>query len=489
VGFLREGIAFTENLHGSFVLAIVSEQRLYLVRDASGLRTIYYALQNGVFSFAVETKGICAVPGFRPELNPAGVFQYLTYSFVPLAGTMLRDVHELPAGHQLLFEPATGQMSPHNYFPLAPIPKHPDTSEAYWTGRLRQEIDEDIAQKIAGHEEVGVFLSGGLDSSIIAARVAQLHHRPIHTFSINFGTKYPHENAFAQLVAQRYRTIHHEVTVNPRDFNRRLPEIIRALDEPSGDPITAPNFELARFARGKVSCIFNGEGGDPCFGGPKNMSMLLSEWYGLEQPTGYREKAYLATYRRGYQHLDRLLAPELLQQLDEGAHLESLLTPFFAAPDRSFLDKLMAINIKLKGAHLILPKVERMLGAQDFVPYAPLFSRKIITSSMAMPTTLKLLQGVEKYILKRAYACDVPEPIIQRPKSGMRVPVRYWFQGELRRTAKRVLQPKNVAAAGLFQPATIKELLRYDKDVGLDRHGLLLWMILTLELWRRDFLE
>jgi len=137
---------------------------------------------------------------------------------------------------------------------------------------------------------VGVFLSGGLDSSIIAARVAQLHTGPVHTFSINFGKRYPNENAYARMVAERYGTIHHEVTIQPRDFAHRLPQIISALDEPSGDPITAPNFELARYASDKVGCIFNGEGGDPCFGGPKNIPMLLQQWYGGEEVLN-RERA------------------------------------------------------------------------------------------------------------------------------------------------------------------------------------------------------
>lgn len=488
--FQDQGIAFVKQLHGAFVMAIVAQDTIYLVRDAAGQRTLYYQLENNTFTFAIETKGV-KVGGLAPAaLYLPGLFQYLSYSFVPLEPTLLKGVKELRAGCYAKFRQGDQEVRQDDFFSLTDIPKSERQDLSYWSQRLRQEIDEDIEQKLQHKEEVGVFLSGGLDSSIIAARVAQLHHRPIHTFSIHFGKKYPNENAFARLVASRYQTIHHEVEIKPRHFARRLPEIIRHLDEPSGDPITAPNYELARYAKDHVGCIFNGEGGDPCFGGPKNMSMLLHHWYG--EPVS-RERAYLASYRRGYQHLEQLLLPEIFAQLDPAADLERILTPYFEVPGLSFLDKLMRINIKLKGAHLILPKVERMLGAHGFVPYAPLFSKKIIESSMEMPANLKLHQGIEKYILKVAFAEDVPAAIIKRPKSGMRVPVRYWFQGELRRMAKEVLSSTRIREGGIFEPKAIKELLAYDRDSGLDRHGLLLWMLLTFELWRepqsRRYLE
>ena len=481
--FQEQGIDFIRQLHGAFVMAIVAHDTIYLVRDAAGQRTLYYQLENNTLTFAIETKGVKVREQAPATLYLPGLFQYLSYSFVPLEHTLLKGVKELRAGCFIKYRQGDQEIQQEDFFPLTDIPKSNREDLPYWTQRLRQEIDDDIQQKLQHQEEVGVFISGGLDSSIIAARVAQLHHRPIHTFSIHFGKKYPNENAFAKLVADRYQTIHHEVEIKPKHFARRLPEIIRHLDEPSGDPITAPNFELARYAKEHVACIFNGEGGDPCFGGPKNMSMLLHHWYG--EPLS-REQAYLASYRRGYQHLEHLLLPGVFEQLNPREDLEAILTPYFEVPGLSFLDKLMRINIKLKGAHLILPKVERMLGAHGFVPYAPLFSKQVIASSMEMPSNLKLQRGIEKYILKVAFAEDVPDAIIKRPKSGMRVPVRYWFQGELRRMAKLVLSSTRIREGGIFEPSAIKALLAYDRESGLDRHGLLLWMLLTFELWRQE---
>jgi asparagine synthase (glutamine-hydrolysing) len=154
-----------------------------------------------------------------------------------------------------------------------------------------------------------------------------------------------------------------------------------------------------------------------------------------------------------------------------------------------FLNKLMAINIRLKGAHLILPKVERMLAASGIAPLSPLFSEEMVRLSMQLPPRLKLSRGVEKVILKRAFASRLPESVIERPKSGMRVPVHFWFQGEMRRYARSILSSKAIRAAGIFQPQRVKQLLDYSTEEGPGRYGLRLWMLLTFELWRRIVIE
>ena len=349
-----------------------------------------------------------------------------------------------------------------------------------------QDIYVDLFVKNKGQKEVGIFLSGGLDSSIIAAQIAQRHPRPVHTFSIHFGKNYPNELEYAKSVADRYKTIHHEVEICPKDFLPNIRKTIWHLD----DPITIPNFELAKYVAQHVPIIFNGEGSDPCFGGPKNIPMLLGHWYGgIQREKHFREKAYLASYRRSYKHLRELLSPALLEQLDEEEFLESVLVPFFEEPRLNFLDKLMSINIRLKGAHLIFPKVERILGAAGLPAVAPFFTQTLVQSSMEMPSKYKLNKGIEKYILKDFFAKDLSYSIIGRPKSGMRVPVHYWFQGEMKGYKKQLLNAKSIQQAGIFNPKTVQLLLKYSNDKGLKRHGLLTWMIMTFEIWRQIFIE
>jgi asparagine synthase (glutamine-hydrolysing) len=263
------------------------------------------------------------------------------------------------------------------------------------------------------------------------------------------------------------------------------------LDDPIGDPITMPNFELASRMSGDFRWVFNGEGGDPLFGGPKNYSMLLRHWYGgIDRHPRFRERSYLASYRRGFEELDRLLTPGWLSAFDAGEELEGVLAPFFeSALPRKFLNKLMAINIRLKGAHLILPKVERMTAAWGLNALSPLFDERLFRLSFEMPPRLKLADGVEKVIFKRCYRNDLPSRIIERPKSGMRVPVYFWFQKEMKKYARHLLSPKNIRKAGIFNPERVRQLLDYSTVEGPGRYGMRLWMLVTFEVWRRIVVE
>ena len=483
------GIAFVSQLRGAFVLVVRDRGVIHLARDGAGVRTVHYAKCEGRFLFASEPKGILAMPGFRRRIRPAAVAQYLTFSFVPGAGTMLEDLHELPAGHWVSCG-TNGDVSTHRYFRFEETQAEPERGEDHWVQRLREETAQAVRERLPANEPVGVFLSGGLDSSIVTAEVARQHGKRVKTYAIHFGKQYPHELDFARAVAQRCGTEHEEVLIRPKDFLPRLRRMIWHLDEPIGDPITQPNFELsARVAR-DVRWVFNGEGGDPIFGGPKNLPMLLHHWYGVPRESNFRERRYLASYRRGYEEIARLLLPEFRRELDVRRDLEAILTPFFTATHpTTFLNKLMALNIRLKGAHLILPKVERMTGAWGLTALAPLCDERLIRSSFEMPPRLKLGNASEKRILKLAYRDLLPPEVLARPKSGMRVPVHFWFQGEMRRYARKILSPRAIRAAGIFDPARVKQLLDYDTEEGPGRFGLRIWMLITFEIWRRIVVE
>jgi len=479
------------DIRGSHAMAWMDQRGLMIARDSVGTQSLFYGRGRDRWLFATEPKAITAQPEFQRSLRPAAVAQYLTFSFVPGSGTMLDHLWEVQAGHAVEL---TKQPTPvsHRYFFFeshehSAEPTLQYRTEGEWIQATRERIQTAVAQRIPSSGERVVFLSGGLDSSIVAAELASQSSSPIRTFSIHFGEKYPNELAFARMVAQRIGSLHEEVLITPQRFQRRLQEMVWHLDEPIGDPITQPNFELAQHVAPYAKGVFNGEGGDPLFGGPKNIPMMLLHWYGGERPANFRQQAYLASYRRAYEECHTLFTDDFRDQLDFERDLEEILTPFFECQQpRSFLNKLMAINIRLKGAHLILPKVDRMLAAAGMVPLSPLFDEKLTELSFAMPPQLKLKNGIEKWILKQAYRDSLPAEIIDRPKSGMRVPVYYWFQKELRRYAEHLLDSQKVHQAGIFKPARIKQLLRYDSESGGSRFGIRLWMLMTFEIWRRN---
>ena len=487
--YRREGLAFLQELRGAFVMAIRDGQTVHLIRDGAGARTVYYARHEKRFFFAVEPKGIFAVPGFPRRILPKAVARFLTFSFQPGHETLVEGLYEVPAGCVVSCD-GTSEPVIHRYFCFEETAPGNGKSDAEWIHDFRTTFAASVRDRIPGDEPVGVFLSGGIDSSVVAAELARQRGERVPSFSVHFGKRYPHELEFARMVAERCKTDHHEVLVQPRQFLPRLRSIVWHLDDAIGDPVAMPNFELARYASKHVRYVFNGEGGDPVFGGPKNLPMLMHHWYGVPREEAFRERRYLASYNRAYEEIARLLTPAWRERIDPEADLEQILTPFFqVSQPRSFLDKMTAINIRLKGAHLILPKVERMTAAWRITPLSPLFDERIVRLSFQMPGTMKLRHGIEKVVMKEAYRDELPAPIIARPKSGMRVPVHYWFQGEMKRYARRILSPSRVREVGIFDPDRVAQLLRYDTEEGPGRYGLRLWMLVTFEIWRRIVIE
>lgn len=495
--YRQQGPDFVKDLRGAFVLAIRDNDTLFLARDGSGVRSIYYAYFNRRFRFAVEPKGILADPQCPRRIRPASIAQYLTFSFTPESRTMLKDIYELPAGHTVTFSAGRGTdvkeiPKPRRYFYFedggspADVPEN-GADDSYWVNRFTDIFGSAVEERLPDNEPVGVFLSGGIDSSIVASEVARRHGQPVKSYAIHFGPEYANELEFARAAARSCGTGHEEVYIRPKTFVPRLRKIIWSLDDPIGDPVSMPNYELSRHVAREVRWVFNGEGGDPVFGGPKNIPMMLHHWYGgIRRDEHFREKMYLASYRRAYDELHRLLTPEWKKKIDFHHHLVGVLKPFFQSQTpSSFLDKLQVINTRLKGAHLILPKVERMTGAWGLTPLAPLFDERLVRLGFQLPGHLKLAGGIEKIILKRAFENRLPKEIIQRPKSGMRVPVHFWFKGEMKRYARKILNKKSLKQTGIFDPERVAQLLRYNTFEGRGRYGLRLWMLITFEIWRR----
>lgn len=484
-----------EQLTGAFVLAWQRDDTFYLVRDPAGVKVIYWTLNQGRLLFASEIKALFADPAVPRRLRLSALPEYLAFSFVPGAGTMFENIAELQPGSILRFR--QGQVEIRRHFRFEELEGELLPSPADYPALVRTALERSVAEGLAlsPNRQPAVFLSGGIDSSSVLAVAA--HQRPtarFPTFSVHFGAEYARENEFIQLMVDRYQTEHHWLEIRPRNFVEQLREIIWRLDDPIGDPVTMPNYLLAQTAAQAADLVLNGEGGDPCFGGPKNLPMLLARLYGPlpgEPASGWLERNYLRTFQRCYQDLAILLDPALLRETGGDEAMVHLLAPFFqTSQPQDFINKLMAMNIRLKGANLILVKVEKMTAANGVLALPPLFSRRMIEASMRCPTRVKLEGAIEKSVLKQAVRDLVPEPIIARPKSGMMVPVRFWFQGELGRYGKKLLSRRNLVRCGFFNPAYVQRLLNYDMEgvPGL-RHGLKLWMLMTFLLWYEQMVE
>jgi asparagine synthase (glutamine-hydrolysing) len=482
-----------ERLEGAFVAASAHKGEFFLVRDHAGIKAVYWTRHRDRLVFASEIKALFADPLVERKMRRSALPEYLTFSFVPGPKTMFENIFELQPGSILKL--THGDLSIKRHFLFERLEPTSDGMDIeHYGGILRDELENSVrlATQFCS-EPPAVFLSGGIDSSSVLAMTARrFSGARIKTYSIHFGPDYANENDYVSMMVEKYNTDHHWVEIKPQNFMERMKSIFWRLDDPIGDPITVPNFIMAEQAAKENSIVLNGEGGDPCFGGPKNLPMILGQIYGpIEEGPAWVEKEYLRSFRKCYEDLEQIIDPEIVKESGGHDALASIISPFLTtdAP-QSFLNKLMAMNIRMKGANLILVKVDKMTSANGVLALPPLFSKGIIEFAMSCPPGYKLRGAVEKAVLKAAVKDIVPAPIIDRPKCGMMVPVRFWFRDEMSRYAKRVLSKKNLRKLGYFNPDYVGKLLKYEvEDSHGLRYGLKLWMLITFMIWHELMME
>ncbi|MDY6938145.1 MAG: asparagine synthase-related protein [Cyanobacteriota bacterium] len=473
----RWGVETLTKLDGTFGLAVWDRERqvLWLGRDPTGGRSLYYTTHGATRWIAPNLRSLA--PYHDRELDAVALRDYLCCAFVPGARTLWRNVRELRPG-TVLSLPAE-QIETYWQLPVGKAigdsSKPAESSLEEYARQLRYLLETVVQEYLPMGEAVGVFLSGGLDSSSIAALAAKFHRPPVRTYSIHFGQECANELEFSSLVAQHCGTEHRILEITFRQMWERLPEAMGWLDDPIGDPLTVPNFLLAQLAQESVGVVLNGEGGDPCFGGPKNQPMLLDRLYGTEPDP---LPGFLLSFKKCAADLPQLLKPEIWQAVKD--------EPFVFSEDlnsaASFLNRLMALNIKFKGADHILTKVSNLTRAAGIQGRSPLFDRRIVELSMQIPPQYKLLGTQEKAVLKQAVRDLLPDRIIFRPKSGMMVPVQLGFRKYWQRQARALLLNRKAAIAPYLDRTSIREWLSYRGDTWR-RYGAKLWLLVSLEIW------
>jgi asparagine synthase (glutamine-hydrolysing) len=489
-------------VEGAFALAWADpDGALTLARDAVGERTLFYSQTPDGLVFASTLSALLASGLVERRLNPRALVAYLCYAYLPGRATLVEGVYELLPGELLRY--AGGRCSRAYYWCLPPERELPWAADA---GRrdgelgisgpsreLRRRLEQAVARRLPAGGPVGAFLSGGLDSSLVAALARRLHDGPILTYSVSFGPGYANELPFSSLVADHCQTEHRVVELAPAVVLHHLDQTIGLLSEPIGDPLTVPNVLLFREAAADVGVVLNGEGGDPCFGGPKNLPMVLAELLGdgagpaageRTDDLLRRERSYLRAHGKCYDDLPELLAPDVLAALRDQP-LERTLTPHLTDPRwPSFVARLMALNVTFKGAHQILPKVDALSAPFGVLPRAPLFDRAVVELAAGLPPQLRLRGSIEKFLLKHAVRDLLPPAIVQRPKSGMLVPVEAWFRGPLLPSARARLLD-GLEPFALFRRDYLERLLAGRLGGVRPRIGGKIWLLVTLESWLR----
>lgn len=490
-GFRKLGPKVFSLLDGPFVVAVHAAGELHLARDPLGEKPLYYTSVRGGFLFASEIKAFVDDRRFVARPSMLSLSKLLVFSFIPGTDSAFEGVCELPPGQRLVVGDDHEPKST-TYWDLAETTKTHD--EARCVREIRELTRAAVDKRLEGRSKVGAFLSGGIDSSAVVAVLAEKGVE-VTAFSAGFGHGQPNELMYARLVAQHCGPLvtHQVIDVEPDQFLDLLPQIMWQLDDPLCDCITVPNYILAREASKQVDLVFNGEGGDPLFGGPKNKFLILGEWYAFLG--GYdRARAYLSSYHKFFDYLGALCTPEMLAHTGGQKALEDWIRPWLENADiKHFLNRLMHVNIKLKGGQNILVKVDKMLGANGVRAASPLFDQALTELSFAIPPNLKRKGDVEKYVFKKAMEDSLPRAVVYRKKAGMGVPLNFWFKvTALREYTMDLLTSQRCKDRGYFEPKFVDNLIAGkggESSVGQNRSGELLWMLLAIELWHRVYID
>lgn len=481
-----------DTLDGAFAAAWWDgeHQRLTLVRDPFGVRSLYFVEHAGVFYFASELKQLLAVPGLPVEVDPVALHKYLTFSFVPGEDVPIKGIRRLLPGRIAEWE--AGRLAVRPYFALSEQldPRLDDPKTAVRC--IRSSLKEAVRRRLNGESEVGLFLSGGIDSSGVGLWLQECGVK-VQAFTLDFGAQSV-EREQAQSVAQRLQMPLTLVNVDGARIVPILMDLVFKLDLPFGDPVTGPQYLLGQAARAAgLSAVFNGEGGDQLFGGWTSKPMITAELYSDLYGEDTREETYLRSYHRFYGLEERLYTPELRAQVGGPGQRRACLKPYLESDAaQTFLNRVRLADISLKGSQNILPRAERMSNAWALDVRVPLFDRALAEASFRLPPQMKLRGATEKYILKRILRRHLPKEIVWRRKYGMSVPVTDWALGPLAGVMEELLGAQSLNRRGYFRNEYVSRLRQGQNDpheIRRRRLGERLWTLLMLEAWLRVFID
>ncbi len=516
------GDEFVDSLNGMFALAIwdAPKRRLVLARDRMGQKPLCYAqTPGGGLVFGSEPKALLEHPDVPRRLDPEGLSRYLFYEYVPAPGSIWEGMKKLPPGHILVWE--NGRIVISRYwspswtgsdFSILPFEQE---AERYW-----EDFRDAVGRHTRSDVPLGVFLSGGLDSSSVAAAVCELEEaRTVRTFSIGFDDPSFDESAHARTVASFLGTDHHEKTFSVETVMELLPEVAGWLDEPFGDASILPTHLLSRFARDEVKVVLGGDGADELLAGYPTFAAERAAGLFRRLPQSARALAGAAVGRLPVNHANISLdfklkqflrgaseplalahqrwigsysGPEISALLANGTHLdveaEHIRRASGLAKGFDPLTRSLALYQDTYLPDDILTKVDRASMACGLEVRAPFLDAALVDSVERLPSIYKYGKGQTKRLLKRAALGRLPALILGRPKKGFGIPVGRWLRGPLSPLLDRLLDPERIKRQGLFRADEVTRRVAEHRSGARD-HRKPLWTLLMFQLWHETWLR
>lgn len=511
----EDGVECFKKFNGMFAMAIWDsrQKKLVLARDRYGEKPLYWTLTNHTLVFASELKAILRHPSVRRELNPLGVYQYFSFDYIPQPSTIFKDIYKLTNGSFLIFE--NNQISLNRYYQIKFDNEKIDFPSA--AKNIERLLEDSVKKRLLADVPIGIFLSGGIDSSTIAY-FAKKHKEDIKTFSIGFSESSFDESFYARQIAKFLKTKHFHQEFKPEDLLNVIPEIIEKLDEPFGDPSILPTYLLSKFTAKKVRVALGGDGGDELLMGyPNHQVQRIVNLLGLDRlrfrgpyarvlekllPVSDKDLTFPYKAKR-YAH--SLAFPGLARDfLNVGGYFNGIEKLFtfrvkqkelfgFAEEflndyqDKNYLDKINALFLKYYLEDDILFKVDRASMYNGLEARAPFLDFRLADFINSLPLDYKLRGLKTKHILKEIMKDKLPKNIVFRQKKGFGVPLTLWFKKDLKEYILENLSLKEINKIGLINYSLVERLIKEHLSGQADNRKVI-WNLIIFQNWAKKYL-
>ena len=520
-GYEEWGEGLLARLNGMFAFAVLDQRRgtLLLARDRMGIKPLHYAVSGGRLVFASELKALLCDPPLRGPIDPVALDQYLALEFVPSPRSIVTGIEKLPPAHTLVWSLADGSHRLRRYW--APSIGAHDGSRARSLDErceeLRAVLRESVRKELISDVPLGVFLSGGIDSSAVTAMMSQLGG-DVKTFSVGFAEHSFDESQYAREVARHLGTDHHELTLEPSMLLDLVPRLSTLLDEPLGDASIIPTYLLSSFTRQHVKVALGGDGGDELFAGYPTLQAHRLAGYYLKAPRMLRERVVEPVVRRLPVSRDNLSFDFRAKRFVAGAahpvaDRHARWMGSFGPEERAAvlsadvraslseavpeavvdgadvvdpLNEVLLMDMRLYLENDILVKLDRASMMASLEGRVPLLNNDFVEYATSLPLDLKLRGLKPKFLFKRALRGILPDRILDRRKKGFGIPVANWFRGPLKEQLLSVLSPERLRHEGYFDPAAVARLID-DHMSGRHDNRKQLWTLFAFEQWHDGY--
>jgi len=515
------GLEVFEKIQGMFAIVIydLNKNRLILARDRMGKKPLYWGIHNKIFLFGSELKALVAHSQFKKEIDLESLNKYFLFEYIPTPHSIFINTYKLEAGTYIIWDGENVEKEV--FWRPKFLPKKCSFDDTI--DDLDKVIQKAVSDRLVSDVPLGIFLSGGLDSSLISYYASEASKTKIKTFSIGFKEKSFDESIYASEVARYLNTEHYEKIVSVQECLDVLPKIVDLLDEPMADASIVPTYILSKFAREKVTVALGGDGGDELFCGYdtfiahrlafiyekipsfirvfieklikflptsfSNMSFdfkikkFIGGFYGEER---YRNQRWLGSFDK--QERNKLFKKEIVEVLQKENEFEEIDNYLNQCDSKDFYDRLGLEYQRLYMMDQVLVKVDRASMYTSLEVRAPLLDTRVVDLANHMPVSFKFRNFQKKYILKKLMKNKLPENIIYRKKKGFGMPTGEWIRGDMKEEILKTLRKESLDKIGLFNSSYVQEVLDNHMN-GKQDNRKQIWTLFIFVMWWNKWLK